>query len=102
MDNKTLNQEWNKRKVEADNLLSEANQQLEQALNSYKQALDIYIEIGNNFVADIISSVFPQLQIRTNEDTEEDTENSEISRFQLSGFVSMPSRRPIIKPPKRK
>jgi hypothetical protein len=98
MNNNTLNQEWNNRKVEADNLLSEANLQFQEALNSCKQALDIYLEIGNNVVADLISSVFSQPQIPTTRDTED----SKISKLQLNGFTGMTSDTPIVKPPKRR
>lgn len=76
MTNKTLPQNQNTRKVEAEKLLEQANKQLGKALKAYQQALDIYQDIGDKQVVTLISDLISHTKIPNLHSTNKSAESN--------------------------
>lgn len=99
MTNQTLPQNQDTRKVEAEKLLEQANNQLGEALKAYQQALDIYQDIGEDTVATLISYLISQSKILTITSTDE-SGHYKINLTAASGILANSSR--VNGPKKRK
>ncbi|NJM69211.1 MAG: hypothetical protein HC862_02725 [Scytonema sp. RU_4_4] len=79
------------RKAEAEELLTQANQQLGEALQSYQQALDIYQDMGEETVATLIWYIISHSKILTITGTDK-FGHSKINLSAASGLLSKRSR----------
>ena len=88
MTHKTLPQNQNTRKVQAEKLLEQANKQLGEALKAYQQALDIYQDIGDKQVVTLISDLISHTKIPNFHSTNKPAESNHFSV--ISGILANP------------